>query len=246
MELAPAHLLLDSNVPFRRYGYQIFRGDLDEFFEVKEMFRAIMEERINDYSKTEIMNFELEKYHEHLQAYQLEHHQFIAKTKRILPESLLDLSLMRRIKQQAETLFGVKLDFYRNSLEFRVVRPKEPDNNPLHRDHWFKYFKPLINVYLPLSGSYNDSVIQLAPASHLWGDDEVKPSFEAGTSKTIKNGVPYSVPTISESVKEISLHRPDVLPGDFMLFSPLAVHGAGSNSSPETRFSFEFRLERSD
>ena len=31
--------------------------------------------------------------------------------------------------------------------------------------------------------------------------------------------------------------------GDFMLFSPLMVHGGGNNTSDCTRFSFEIRLE---
>ena len=52
-----------------------------------------------------------------------------------------------------------------------------------------------------------------------------------------------SVPEIKESSKNIVKHRPDVLEGDFMLFSPMCIHGGGSNEGFDTRFSLEIRLE---
>ena len=52
-----------------------------------------------------------------------------------------------------------------------------------------------------------------------------------------------SVPKIHESFKDIVKHRPDVLEGDFMLFSPMSVHGGGNNQGFDTRFSLEIRLE---
>ena len=138
---------------------------------------------------------------------------------------------------------------YKNKIEYRVVRPNMEDNNPLHRDSWFPYFVPLINVYLPLAGSFCDSAMKIVPFSHKWSEEDVTPTFtykESTDGKKFinpKTGVAYSVPEISVSKKEITPHRPDVMEGDFMLFSPLMVHGGGNNTSDCTRFSFEIRLE---
>jgi ectoine hydroxylase-related dioxygenase (phytanoyl-CoA dioxygenase family) len=173
----------------------------------------------------------------------VDHHAFIQKTKRYLPVEWIGQPCLSRLVETAGALTGKTLRLYGGHLEFRVVRPHCRDNNPWHRDHWFEYFAPLVNVYLPISGSHCDSSLQIVPFSHLWGDDEVVPTFRAGESKTNRDGILYSVPEVKESARPILGHRMDILPGDFALFSPRMVHGEGTNASPETRFSLEFRLE---
>ena len=147
----------------------------------------------------------------------------------------------------AGKITGKKFRLYKEKVEFRVVRPNYDDNNEFHRDHWFPYFTPLMNVYLPMWKQLY-SAMCVVPFSHKWSDEDVKPTFtfeesKAGKKFIGKNGVAYSVPSIASSRKEIKPHRPDVVEGDFMLFSPLMIHGGGSNSSIHTRFSFEIRLE---
>ena len=97
-------------------------------------------------------------------------------------------------------------------------------------------FDPLINLYIPLAGSWNDSSMKIVFKSHHWPDDAVKPTFQAGTSKTIKDGIAFSVPEIAKCDYELIPHCPDIIPGDFHGFSPVLVHGAGSNDSESTRF----------
>ncbi len=49
---------------------------------------------------------------------------------------------------------------------------------------------------------------------------------------------------IKKCLKEIIVHKADVLEGDVMYFSPMIIHGGGSNSNTDdTRFSLEVRLE---
>ena len=86
------------------------------------------------------------------------------------------------------------------------------------------------------------------PFSHKWTDEDVEPTLSYEEilqgKKTVKeNGVETSVPVVSKTIKEIVKHRPDVIEGDFMLFSPLSLHGGGDNRGFETRFSLEIRLE---
>ena len=105
----------------------------------------------------------------------------------------------------------------------------------------------MINIYLPISGSDYRSVLKIVPSSHNWSDTDVIPTFEYDRGKSYnKDGIAFSTPTISECKREVLIHKPDVAEGDFMLFSPLLIHGGGENGGSLTRFSLEIRLKLSD
>lgn len=242
-----AHDRLASDDVFAIYGYEIMRhGDHAAFEEIREAFRTEMASRIASFAGVDTADFTLAGYHSFMETKGVDHHGFIQAAKRVLPESFLASAYLKRIVEMCSEKFGAPMSVFTNRIEYRVVRPNIGDNNPMHRDHWFGYFTPLVNLYIPLSGSWHDSAMKVVPRSHLWADDAVKPAFEAGTAKTIKNGVAYSVPEITHSEHEIIPHRPDIIPGDFMAFSPVLVHGGGDNFSHETRFSFEVRLQFDD
>ena len=238
------HQRIPATDPFAIYGYRIFRHVNPASYEIlSQKFQDELAGRLKSFSSCNTDDFELHTYHEFVERNKIDHHGFIAEQKRNLPKDWLKDPYFESLRQSAENYFGVKLEFYRNNIEYRVVRPHFEDNNPMHRDHWFGYFRPLINIYVPMAGSWCDSAMTITPRSHLWPDDSVTPAFEAGSQKTIKNGIAYSVPDIVHSDFEIKPHRPDIVRADFMLFSPLMVHGAGTNHSTQTRFSFEVRLE---
>jgi len=251
-KLQPFHSSLDMEHPIHHYGYVVCRHRMpDSFLDLKEQFTQHLKKNLLSFSKQKIpadVPFRINKYHKFLETYDIDHHAFIKHCSRNLPAHFLDHPYIKEMLKNAKHQTGKDVAIYKSHLEFRVVRPNKGDNNPLHRDHWFPYFIPLLNVYLPIAGSHVDSAMKVVPFSHLWDDEDVIPSFSYEESalgqKTVsKDGVAYSVPTIKTSKKDIQPHHPDVVEGDFMLFSPLMVHGGGSNSSLDTRFSFEIRLE---
>lgn len=246
MEQKPAHELLNQESIFAKYGYQIFRGDVDKFNVLKGKFRDYLAYELNRYGLGVDNNFELKDYHNCFVNNSIEHYKFIDKIKRIIPPDIISTSepMILLILENASNLFGKKASIYNERIEFRVVRPNCDDNNSLHRDHWFPYFKPLINIYLPLESSYSDSAMKVVPGSHLWSDEDVIPEFPYEGGKKINSaGIAFSVPGIKYTNKKIIEHRPDILPGDYMLFSPMAIHGGGDNLSIGTRFSFEIRIQ---
>ena len=159
----------------------------------------------------------------------------------------LDLQFIENIISIAEKDLNIRFEQYNSNIEFRVVRPNVSDNNERHRDHWFPYFTPLVNIYVPLSGSYYDSALRIVPFSHDWPDEDVKPTFTyeelVAGKKFVKNCIQYSVPAVESCTRKIKPHSPDLTDGDFMLFSPKLIHGGGGNGSTKTRFSLEIRLE---
>ena len=235
---------LDQNHLLKCYGYQILRhGDLKSYNSLKQEFSDWLHDKTAQFIKRgSLEGWSLESYHNALEGAKVDHHALIKEIKRQLPNEFSHHPYIKKMVAVASDCTKTKLKIYNDKLEFRVCRPSLSDNNPLHRDHWFPYFTPLLNVYLPMSGSYVDSAMQVVPRSHLWSDEDVVPTFPYEGGKPVKGSVAYSVPEIASSAKKIEPHRPDIIPGDFMLFSPLCVHGGGSNSSHETRFSFEIRL----
>ena len=243
----PIHDRLNDGNLFKRYGYKIYRNSTDSYEKLRASFANYIAARMSEYAGQKVSPFNLSDYHLVLDEYKIDHHDFISKIGRKVPSADLDLEYIDQVLNFAKLEFSTQFKIFRSTIEFRVVRPNIDDNNDLHRDHWFPYFIPLVNVYIPLASSLNDSAMCIVPFSHDWSDEEVTPTFtyeEAKQGKKhVKNGIAYSVPTIKNSQKELKLHRPDIVEGDFMLFSPKLVHGGGTNSSLGTRFSFEIRLE---
>lgn len=248
----PVYSLLDEIHPLNTYGYQVcHHGGEKDYCDLKNTITDYLRHRISEFCQTvdDALDFSLEKYHEYLEINRIDQHELIGSIGRVLPESIASHPYLLELIRRAEKSTGFKYRIYLGKVEFRVVRPHCDDNNPLHRDHWFPYFVPLLNVYVPLSGSFYDSAMCIVPFSHKWTDEEVVPTFTyeesaKGKKHTKANGVAYSVPEVEWSQHAIRPHRPDIVAGDFMLFAPSMIHGGGDNSSRSTRFSLEIRLER--
>jgi len=239
--------MIESTKLLDHYGYIVQRSYLYDSFNVfRSKFANYLSSKLSEYSGEKIELSDVGNFHLVLEKYDIEIHKFIGslELKRKLPDYLVDDPFVVEILNRLSELLGKKYILHTNTIYFRVCRPNCDDSNDLHRDTWFPNYADVLNIYLPLSGSYNDSALQIVPFSHKWKDEDVKPSMEAGGGrKYIKNGVAYSAPTIGYSKYEIKPHRPDVVEGDFMIFDPKIIHGKGDNFSLETRFSFEFRIE---
>lgn len=235
-------------IPLKDYGYVCLRpGTYEQYEDLQNTFLNYLYEKLDELlGKSAIRNHSLPYFHLALSDNEVNIHDFIASipNKRKLPKSFNQHPFVQEVIAASSKHTGNELILHEDNVFFRVCRPDNDDSNDLHRDHWFGNYEEVLNIYLPLAGSYVDSALRIVPRSHLWSDEDVTPSMQAGgTNKYMKNGVAYSAPTIGESKHEIVTHRPDVIPGDFMLFNPRIVHGAGDNFSDETRFSLEFRLK---
>jgi hypothetical protein len=126
-------------------------------------------------------------------------------------------------------------------FHFRVIRPGQPDFNPLHRDAWQEENKGAINIYVPLVGSGSKSSLLMAPGSHLWPEHRITRSKEGA----LMNGVKFNVPGLMDSQIPIKLERPNPGINHVMVFSPYLIHGGSLNQNRHTtRISLEMRFWR--
>jgi hypothetical protein len=186
-------------------------------------------------------NFELDQYHK-LAKEQKVHLAAVEKTK------LLDVSEfpipIKQLADRISTLCHVNLEVKnpfdgQTVFHFRVIRPQQTDNNPLHRDVWLEDYRNCINLYIPVAGSNEHSSLIIAKGSHLWSESKV----ERTNSGAIINGVKFNVPAVTAIKDEYELVRPNPKPNEVLLFSPYLIHGGASNlNEDQTRISIEVRL----
>jgi hypothetical protein len=151
-----------------------------------------------------------------------------------------------QIEKRISSVCGVPLEA-RNPFDdqkifhFRVVRPKQGDNNPLHRDVWLKDYSSCINLYIPVCGSNALSSLIILPGSHVWNESKV----ERTESGAIINGVKFNVPAVTKILEPFEAVRPDPARNQVLVFSPYLVHGGAVNLNEDvTRISIELRLWR--
>lgn len=124
-------------------------------------------------------------------------------------------------------------------FHFRVIRPQQQDNNPLHRDVWLSDYKDCINLYIPIAGSNENSSLVLIPGSHHWSESKV----ERTISGALINGIKFNVPAVTEITGEHECVRPNPSFNEALVFSPYLIHGGSVNlNSNTTRISIEIRL----
>lgn len=124
-------------------------------------------------------------------------------------------------------------------FHFRVIRPKQPDNNPLHRDVWLEDYDDCINLYIPVAGSNEFSSLIIIPGSHCWPESRV----EKTDSGAEVGGVKFNVPAVTALKGDYAVERPSPGANQVLIFSPYLIHGGAVNlNTDKTRVSIEMRL----
>lgn len=125
----------------------------------------------------------------------------------------------------------------------RIVRPshliKEMDSNPPHRDVWVPCLKDAMNIFFPIVGCNQDSILPLVAKSHRWKESDIERTKHGARIGTRR----YTVPTVVNSKNGINMVRPPVSSSEILIFSPYLIHGGGLNLNENTtRTSLEIRF----
>lgn len=171
-----------------------------------------------------------------------EHRHVLARRRGRYPLSSFPLDL-RSIEHRVSDIIGQRVHTlvppgWEPTFGVRTVRPGSLDQNPLHRDSWLDHLRHSVTAYVPVEGSTPRSSLTLVPHSGRGG-----PVVERTASGATIGPVCYSVPAAAPGSGHLRVVRPEVRPGEVLLFSPYLLHGGARNNEPGvTRVSLELRF----
>jgi hypothetical protein len=210
----------------------------------KEIINFLIKSLKKTFSHLLDVELNIEKYHKYLN-YQ-EHLTFLK-----LLESGIDFDKINFDKKILENAVSDNLDFRvttknkdfliinEKSFAVRIIRPKQSDFNPPHKDVYLDRLKNGINIYMPIIGSNEKSSLPIMDASHLLNENKIYRTKEG----SIVNNVKFRVPCIVKTEIGLFLNRPNPKNDEIMIFSPYLIHGGGLNLNDDTtRISLELRF----
>ncbi len=233
---------LTSSTPWHKQGFTIERlFDAATFEMFVQQTQSMLIQRWKDAGLNIEENFTLDQYHKLIPDSQT-HLNTLEKSKLLYVEDFpVPIQLVEgRISEICQMPLVAKNPWDNQSVfHFRVIRPMQQDNNPLHRDIWLEDYDDCINLYIPIAGSNEQSSLIIIPGSHLWPESRIE---KTQTGAEI-NGVKFNVPAVTDIRDHYEIIRPDPLPNEVLVFSPYLIHGGAVNlSEHHTRISIEMRL----
>ena len=190
------------------------------------------------------VNIDLKKYHHYLN---YEQHLYFLKALELgikfksvnFDKKILENKISSLLNQEVTTKNKKFEIINENTFAIRIVRPKQPDFNPPHKDVYLDRLKNGINIYMPIIGSDNKSSLPIMPKSHLLNENKIYRTKEGA----IINDVKFRVPCIVKTESGLDLIRPNPKDDEIMIFSPYLIHGGGLNLNHDTtRMSLELRF----
>jgi len=236
--------LSKKTMPWKEKGFLVSSFfEQKELDEIKHSLRTILINLLREKDiEVDSEKFIPEKYHQWATTDEIHQH-VISKTRNLTEKDFaIDLP---KVSQRVSDLVGEPIDSYIPALKssyiiLRISRPKSLDINPLHRDGYLDFWRDILNLWIPLWGCNEKSILPLIPGSHLWNESEV---YRTECKGAKINGLVYNVPAIIKIKNGIKLMRPELKSGESILFTPFLIHGAALNANEDiTRLSLELRL----
>jgi len=227
-----------QNTDFDEVGYKIF--DIEKYNELLQTF--IRNEIL--FTTGKIIN--LQNYHNEITN---EEHTQILNTMPYKKDMYPDIQLFcEYIEQFVSNILHEPVKIFNNDLWIRICRPSsvcDNDYNPCHRDVYLDFYRNIVNIYLPIIGSNENSSLTLQSGSHKWNENETMVTKGGAFFKYTNKK--YSVDAIVASKQPIDMIRPNPNESQLMLFSPYLIHGCANNDNLNTtRISLEVRFIRND
>lgn len=152
------------------------------------------------------------------------------------------------LEKTVSDIIGEPVKIFNDDLWFRICRPSKVNNsdyNPCHRDVYLDFYRNIVNIYLPVVCSNENSSLTVMPGSHKWSEADTMVTSGGALFKT--QNKKYSVDAIVASKRPIEMIRPNPSESQLMIFSPYLIHGCAENNNENTtRISLEVRFIRDD
>ena len=227
-----------KHTDFDNIGYKIL--DIENF---NDLLQRFIKNEIKFITNKEI---NLENYHNEITE---EEHKLILNSMPYKKNMYSDVEeFTNYLENFISELLHEPIKIFNDDLWFRICRPSninENDYNPCHRDVYLDFYRNIVNIYLPVIGSNENSSLTIQPYSHKWNENETMVTKGGAFFK--HQNKKYSVDAIVASMNPLNMIRPNPKENQLMLFSPYLIHGCANNDNKDiTRISLEVRFIRND
>ena len=117
-------------------------------------------------------------------------------------------------------------------LAFRLIRPGFNDGYPFSKKDWGPG-KGTISVWIPIVGFDPNQIIAFIPGSNIKEYEKFLPESSKFTPDEFR---------LKEKIFESDIYRPNILPGQAIIFTPKTIHSEDITEGNKTRLSLEFRI----
>jgi hypothetical protein len=228
-----------ENTDFNVDGHRIF----DMTTSYNEFLKSMVKTKIAEVTSREI---DLETYHSNIT--EEEHTRIINAMPWKKTESSEIQNFAEYMESRISGIIGRKVKIFNDDIWVRICRPSsvtETDYNPCHRDIYLDFYRNIVNIYVPIVGSNENSSLAMQSGSHLWNEHDLV--VTKGGAYFKNSGKKYSVDAILRSKQPLNMVRPNPREDEFILFSPYLIHGCSSNNNVDTtRMSVEIRFIADD
>jgi hypothetical protein len=233
------NLLEDTD--FDNVGYKVF--DIKDMHDMNIRLQNILKEEIY---KVCNKNINLEKYHNEITE---DEHKIILNSMPYKKNSTDKINEFGNyIIDFVSSKLNKKIKIFNDDIWFRICRPSKNymnDFNPCHKDIYLDFYRNVINIYLPIVGSNENSTLMIEQSSHKWNENETIVTKDGAYFKNINKK--YSVDAVVASKKPLNMYRPNPSIDQVMIFSPYLIHGCANNNNEDTtRISIEIRFIMDD
>lgn len=226
-----------KNTDFNDKGYKII--DIENYSELLQRF---IKHEIQFITNKDI---DLKNYHNEIND---EEHKIILNSMPFKTNIYPDiLEFCNYLETTVSNILNEPVKIFNNDLWIRICRPNNycnNDYNPCHKDVYLNFYRNIVNIYLPIIGSDENSSLLIQPGSHKWNENETIVTKGGAYFKYINKK--YSVDAIVASKQTIDMVRPNPTDGQMLLFLPYLIHGCSDNNNDITRISLEVRFIRND
>ena len=117
-------------------------------------------------------------------------------------------------------------------LAFRLIRPGFNDGYPFSKKDWGPG-KGAVSIWIPILGFDPDQIIAFIPGSNMREYEKFLPESSKFTPDEFR---------LKDEISESDIYRPQLRPGQALIFSPKTIHSENVTKGNKTRLSLEFRI----
>lgn len=241
---------LIQNAEWLDKGYTIQKFLDDSDYKVFETFiTELFKEHLTKLTNLPLNDFKLENYHNYVND---DTHKMFLKSVTATSKAKGGISIYslpfhfnkidERISDICKRRMSCK-NLFTQSFWLRVVRPLTTnDNNPPHKDGYLKRNRKMVNIYVGIAGSNENSSLPFVPYSHLLNEKYIERTY----GKTLVNGIKFTNPAVTGLLgKPLEMITPNPGYNEVLTFTPYVIHGGGRNlNTYKTRISLEMRFKK--